>query len=125
MGIRRSADIRGVRDIRTYSGRVDAGSVPYLAYMKVSCLEMEKARRERERNSALARIQNIDSRIHDIEAERNLIIRKIGEHQSARQALVSKNDGSRQRNGSVMNRPNTTQSGKESFKDKDGFRIRY
>ncbi|MCL5124539.1 MAG: hypothetical protein M1511_08600 [Deltaproteobacteria bacterium] len=83
MGIRRSANIRGVRDIRTYSGRVDAGSVPYLAYMKVSCLEMEKARRERERNSALARIQNIDSRIHDIEAERNLIIRKIGEHQSA------------------------------------------
>ena len=124
MGIRRSANIRGVRDIRTYSGRVDAGSVPYLAYMKVSCLEMEKARRERERNSALARIQNIDSRIHDIEAERNLIIRKIGEHQSVRQALVSKNDGSRQRNGSVMNRP-TTQSGKESFKDKDGFRIRY
>ncbi|MGC8658863.1 MAG: hypothetical protein ACP5U1_07290 [Desulfomonilaceae bacterium] len=124
MGIRRSANIRGVRDIRTYSGRVDAGSVPYLAYMKVSCLEMEKARRERERNSALTRIQNIDSRIHDIEAEKNIIIEKIAEYQSAKQCLASRNDGSRQRNGATTNRA-TCSSGRESFKDKEGFKIRY
>ena len=93
MGLRRSGDIRGVRDIRTYSGRVDAGSVPYLAYMKISCLEMEKARREKERNSAIARMRNIDSRIHDIDAERNIILKKLEKHEDAKQALISRNDG--------------------------------
>ena len=55
MGIRRSQNIRSVRDIRTYSGRVDTGGVPYLGYLKIGCLEMEKARREKERDGALAR----------------------------------------------------------------------
>ncbi|MDA8408119.1 MAG: hypothetical protein M0T73_14840 [Deltaproteobacteria bacterium] len=125
MGLRRSGDIRGVRDIRTYSGRVDAGSVPYLAYMKISCLEMEKARREKERNSAIARMRNIDSRIHDIDAERNIILKKLEKHEDAKQALISRNDGARQRNGSVPNRSSFRSANTGGAKDKDGFKIRY
>ena len=124
MGLRRSGDIRSVRDIRTYSGRVDAGSIPYLAYMKISCLEMEKARREKERNSALARVRNIDSRIHDIDTERDLILRNLQQHQDAEQSGLSKNGGTRQRIGNIPNR-STFQSGNVGARDKDGFKIRY
>lgn len=125
MGLRRSGDIRGVRDIRTYSGRVDAGSVPYLAYMKISCLEMEKARREKERTSALTRMRNIDSRIHDIDAERNIILKKLEKHEDAKQALISKNDGTRQRNGSIPNRSSMQAAGAGGVRDREGFKIRY
>ncbi len=121
MGIRRSGDIRNVRDIRTYSGRVDAGGVPYLGYMKISCLEMEKARREKERNSALARIKNIDSRISDIDAEKKIILRKLGENQEKRQMIAGRNDGTRHRNGVFPNRS----SASSGDRDNDGFKIRY
>jgi hypothetical protein len=121
MGIRRSGDIRNVRDIRTYSGRVDAGGVPYLGYMKVSSLEREKARREKERNSALERIRNIDSRINDIDAEKSIILKKLGENQEKRQTMAGRNDGTRHRNGVVPERF----SASSGDRDKDGFKIRY
>ncbi len=121
MGIRRSGDIRNVRDIRTYSGRVDAGGVPYLGYMKVSSLEREKARREKERNSALERIRNIDSRINDIDAEKSIILKKLGENQDRKQGLPSRNDGTRHRSEVVPDRS----LGNGGDSDKDGFKIRY
>ena len=121
MGIRRSGDIRNVRDIRTYSGRVDAGGVPYLAYMKIGCLEMEKARREKERNSALERIRNIDSRINDIDAEKSIILKKLGENQAKRQTLPARNDGTRHKSGVGPDRS----WGNGGDRDKDGFKIRY
>ena len=124
MSIRRSQNIRSVRDIRTYSGRVDAGGVPYLAYMKIGCLEMEKARREKERNSALERIRNIDSRINDIDAEKEILLLKLGEKEDANQASISRNDGTRQRNSVVPDR-SFFQSGNGNYRDKDGFKIRY
>ena len=104
MSIRRSQNIRSVRDIRTYSGRVDAGGVPYLGYLKVGCLEMEKARREKEREGALARVRNIDSRINDIETEKSLILEKLGENQDRKQGLPSRNDGTRHRNSGLPDR---------------------
>ena len=51
-GIRTKINLRSLKDIRTHSGRVDRVVVPYMAYMKISCLEMEKARRETEKSSA-------------------------------------------------------------------------
>ncbi len=122
MGIRRSQNIRSVRDIRTYSGRVDAGGVPYLGYLKIGCLEMEKARREKERDGALARVRNIDSRIHDIDTERELILRKLGEQKDANQASISRNDGTRRRNSGAPDR-SSFQSGNDV--NRDGFKIRY
>ena len=52
MGIPKRA-VRGLQDIRTLSGSVDQSTIPYRAYMKVSCLEMEKLRRQQERASAM------------------------------------------------------------------------
>ena len=49
--------------IRTLSGRVDQLSLPYRSYMQITCLEMEKARRDMEHKSASQRIALIDARL--------------------------------------------------------------
>lgn len=124
MGLRRSNNIRGLRDIRTYSGKVDVAGVPYLAYMKISCLEMEKARREKERNSVISRMRNIDFRIRDIDAERDIILKELSKHQETQAGRTATNDGTRQRNGIMRGRTNVLSS-TGGYKDKDGFKIRY
>ena len=58
---------KGLNQIRTLSGRVDQLSLPYRSYMQITCLEMERARRNMERKSAGQRIALIDARIEEIE----------------------------------------------------------
>lgn len=79
MMIRTKGNSRGLRDIRTHSGRVNRVGIPYMAFMNISCLEMEKARREKERLSAQIRINDIEKRIKEIEAEKDLILKRLGE----------------------------------------------
>ena len=68
-----------LRDIRTHSGRVDRIANPYMAYMQITCLEMEKARKGRERASALQRVEIINARLRDIEAEKGTLLRALAE----------------------------------------------
>ncbi len=49
--------IRGVKDIRTRSGTPDQVIVPYKAYMAITALEMEKFRRETERDNLIAPLE--------------------------------------------------------------------
>ena len=56
------------KSVPSLAGRI--GSIFYQAYMQVTCLEMEKARRGSERKSALQRIANLDARLKEIEAEK-------------------------------------------------------
>ena len=71
---------RGLQDIRTLSGKVDqASSHPHKAYMRLSCLEMEKWRRGEERKSAAHRIKNIDARFKEIRAEEARILRSLSQ----------------------------------------------
>jgi len=72
-------NIRGLQDIPTLSGRVDQTSLPYKAYMKVACLEMEKVRRGKERESASFRINNIDARVEEIEDEKAALLQAQAE----------------------------------------------
>ena len=58
---------RGLNQIRTLSGRADQLSIPYRSYMQITCLEMERARRNMEHKSASLRIALIDARIGEIE----------------------------------------------------------
>ena len=58
-------NMRGLQDIRTLSGNVDQTVIPYKAYMRLSCLEMEKFRRGKERESAMHRVNNIDALLSD------------------------------------------------------------
>jgi hypothetical protein len=73
---------RGLREIRTHSGRVNRVGIPYMAYMNISCLEMEKARREKEKLSALTRIRDIEKRLQEIESEKDALLKKLGERQA-------------------------------------------
>jgi len=50
-----------------------------MTYMKISALEMEKARRETEKVSAETRIKNIDRRLAEIEAEKEALLKGVGE----------------------------------------------
>ncbi len=54
--------IRGLANIRTRSGTSDQVSEPYKAFLRIGSLEMEKARRGKEKESAMNRVQNIDAR---------------------------------------------------------------
>ena len=66
--------IRCLQDIRTLSGGVDQIAIPHKAYMKIACLEMEKARRGTEKESALFRVKTIDERMEEIEDEKAALL---------------------------------------------------
>lgn len=68
---------KGLNQIRTLSGRVDQLSLPYRSYMQITCLEMEKARRNMERASARQRISLIDARLEQIEAAKQELLRAL------------------------------------------------
>jgi hypothetical protein len=72
-------NLKSLQDIRTHAGRVDEAAIPYKAFMKMSCLEMEKFRKERERLSAMTRVNNIDRRFQEIEAEKAAIQTRLDE----------------------------------------------
>ena len=74
-----SKTIKGLQDIASHSGRAREGAIPYKAYMRLSCLEMEKFRRSRERESAMVRVANIDARFLQIDAEEAMILRVMKE----------------------------------------------
>ena len=69
---------RGLQDIRTLSGSVDQKKVPHRAFMRITVLEMEKARRGKERDSALHRVENIEARFQEIEDEKEELLRVVG-----------------------------------------------
>ena len=71
--------LRSMNDIRTMSGTVAETFRPHKAYMKIACLELEKARREEEKSSATFRIANIDTRFEEIEAEKAALLQALQE----------------------------------------------
>jgi len=70
--------IRGLQDLRTLSGRDDKAASVYKGYMKLSCLEMEKLRRNKERKSAMQRVTTIDARFSDIERDKKALLQELG-----------------------------------------------
>lgn len=70
---------RTMRDIKTLSGRVDRIANPYMAYMQITCLEMERARKGREKTAALQRVQSIDSRLGEIDLQKASLLRGLSE----------------------------------------------
>jgi len=102
-------DIRGLQDIRTLSGRVDQAFLPSRAYMKIACLEMEKARRGKERESAAYRMEIIDERFKEVEAEKDVLLRAVGE-----------------RNGEdSTDHASHTESKSEPRRNAGGFKLKY
>ena len=102
------SNIRGVQDIRTLSGRADPVSEPYQIYMRLTCLEMEKARRAKEREGAAHRVNSIDARFNDIEAEKAVLLKTLAE----------KNRGD-------LSGVSGTGSQKDAHPSATGFKIKY
>ncbi len=80
---------RSLIDIRTLSGRVDYASIPYRTYLKVSCLEMEKARLGKETDSLTQRMSNIKVRLEEIEAEERDLLERGDEIARDRRGTVA------------------------------------
>ena len=70
-------NMRGLQEIRTYTGKPAGAVVPYMAYMRITCLEMEKARRSCEQDSARRRLNNIAGRFREIEAEKRELLHAL------------------------------------------------
>ncbi len=58
---------RTVQDIRTMSERISETNNPQRKYLALAMLELEKARRGKERESSSQRVANIDRRLAEIE----------------------------------------------------------
>jgi len=102
-------NLKSLQDIRTHAGRVDEAAIPYKAFMKMSCLEMEKFRKERERASAMTRVNNIDRRFREIEAEKAAMLSCLEEVPEGKRKGPEKADS----------KPATRQA------PASGFRLRY
>jgi len=71
--------LRGLQNIKTISGRMDVLANPYKKYMKISILEMEKFRKNKERDSALEKLGAIDQRFEEIDIEKKKILDSLEE----------------------------------------------
>ena len=60
---------KGLQAMRSMSGLVTEISHPHRKFLKLAILAMEQARRGKERASAKNRIETIDARLAEIEAE--------------------------------------------------------
>lgn len=59
---------RGVQDIHTMSERISDADNPQRKYLALGMLELEKARRTKEKRTAIRRVANIDQRLAEITA---------------------------------------------------------
>jgi hypothetical protein len=68
---------KSVNDIKTHAGTVGQTFLPHKAFMRISCLEMEKAHRVREMENARRRIDAIKKRLEEIETETDALMNRI------------------------------------------------
>ncbi len=62
---------RGLQDIRTLTGKVRKATLPHEAYLRISHIEMEKARKTLESEKARQMMADIAARLAEIEAEKD------------------------------------------------------
>ena len=65
---------RGLQEIRTMSERISDANNPQRKYLALAMLELERARRSREKQSACQRVESIDQRLADIAAEQTELL---------------------------------------------------
>ena len=92
--------LRGLKDIRTLAGRVDQLTDQYRLYLKVACLELEKFRRGKERDSALVRVRDISERVQEIEAEKAALLQRVVARKVTGQAVPKASGPDSSRSGS-------------------------
>jgi len=73
--------VRTSSDIPSMSGKSSQGAEPHKLFMRITCLEMEKARRGKERESAMFRVNSIDMRVREIDEEKESLLQMVEELQ--------------------------------------------
>ena len=69
---------RGIQDIRTLTGKVRKATIPHEAYLRISHIEMEKARKTQESEKARQLMADIAARLAEIEAEKENLLQDHG-----------------------------------------------
>jgi hypothetical protein len=70
---------RGLQDIRTLTGKVRKATLAHEAYLRISHIEMEKARKTQESEKARQMMADIAARLAEIEAEKEALLEAMGE----------------------------------------------
>ncbi|PIU52516.1 MAG: hypothetical protein COS90_11010 [Deltaproteobacteria bacterium CG07_land_8_20_14_0_80_60_11] len=68
---------RGIQDIRTLTGKVRRALLPHEAYLRISHIEMEKARKTLESEKARQLVADIAARLVEIEAEKEVLLQGL------------------------------------------------
>lgn len=70
---------QGLQNIRTHStmGGNGAKDSRYMLFMRISCLEMERARRKQEHDAAMKRVHQIEARFEEIDEEVGHLMNKL------------------------------------------------
>ena len=68
---------RGIQDIRTLTGKVRKVTIPHEAYLRISHIEMEKARKTLESEKARQLMADIAARLLEIEAEKASLLQSL------------------------------------------------
>ncbi len=74
---------RGIQDIRTLTGKVRKATIPHEAYLRISHIEMEKARKTLESEKARQLMADIAARLAEIEAEKEALLQGLRDGGSA------------------------------------------
>ncbi len=74
---------RGIQDIRTLTGKVRKVTIPHEAYLRISHIEMEKARKTQESEKARQLMADIAARLAEIEAEKEALLQGLRDRGSA------------------------------------------
>jgi len=70
---------RGIQDIRTLTGKVRKATIPHEAYLRISHIEMEKARKTLESEKARQLMADIAARLAEIDAEKASLLQSLAE----------------------------------------------
>ncbi|HZE21652.1 MAG TPA: hypothetical protein VE082_06335 [Desulfobaccales bacterium] len=70
---------RGLQDIPTLTGKVKKATLPHEVFLRISHIEMEKARKNLESEKARQRMADIAARLEEIEAEKAALLQAVAE----------------------------------------------
>ena len=65
---------RSLSVLRALSGNASKAMAPHAAYMKITTLELEKLRLNKARQHALRRVEEIDARLRDLDAQKAALL---------------------------------------------------
>lgn len=79
MPIPQKTSLKTLKTIRTSVSLLDRVVKPHKAYLRIGSLEMERARKLTERRAVQAKLDEIDARCAEIDAEKCFLLTLIGE----------------------------------------------